>query len=44
MFKTTAWQMYLQMKRISELVSAKVLSRQNKEELGTKIKDYLEVI
>ena len=44
MFKTTAWKMYLQMKRISELVSAKVLSRQNKEELGRKIKEYLQVI
>jgi len=42
-FATTAWAMYLKMKRISELVSAKILSRQNKEELGTRIKEYLEV-
>jgi hypothetical protein len=44
MFKTTAWKKYLLMKRISELVSAKVMSIHTKQELGSKIKEYLQVM
>lgn len=44
MFRTTAWSLYLKMKRISELLSAKIVSEKNKEELCGAIKEYLQVI
>jgi hypothetical protein len=43
MFKTTAWAMYLTMKRIAELVSAKVVTDGNRTELQNMVYKYLEV-
>lgn len=43
LFKTTAWELYLVLKRIAELVSAKIVSDRNKDELSSRIKEYLKV-
>jgi hypothetical protein len=43
MFKTTAWSLYLAMKRVSELVSLKVVSEENLDQLDAAVKRYLEV-
>jgi hypothetical protein len=43
MFQTTEWSMYLVMKRISELVSAKVVTDRNRQELSQNVYEYLKV-
>ena len=43
MFKTTAWSLYLAMKRVCELVSLKVVNEENPDQLDAAVKRYLEV-
>ena len=43
MFKTTAWSLYLAMKRVCELVSMKVVNEENPDQLDAAVKHYLEV-
>lgn len=43
MFKTTAWKMYLTMKKIAELVSAKVVSQKNRLDLRQQVSNYIDM-
>jgi hypothetical protein len=43
MFKTTAWELYLAMKKVSEAVSRKVVNGWNRANLKDLVRNYLEV-